>query len=197
MLGSSFSGSGGLFRRVCVLGSVRLLLLLLLLLTPSLLLETSNFENMSANQLLVTFAPPLQHQKSEIQGEQNKTEEHFVTSNGVAKDEALQNQRVTFVDNILAKFYMAKSSPIFTPLIISQHSLSHDSPYTTKGYLSIHLRLALLFACYVISWRTKKQAMLAFSSTKAKYLVASLTTQEGIWMKSITNELAILKIFDF
>ena len=38
---------------------------------------------------------------------------------------------------------------------------------------------------------------MALSSTKAEYIAATLTTKEGLWLKSIIDELAILKISEF
>ena len=58
------------------------------------------------------------------------------------------------------------------------------SSCSTSGFL-------FTFAVGVIAWRTKKQANVALFSTKAEYITATLTTKEGLWLRSIIQELDI------
>ena len=53
------------------------------------------------------------------------------------------------------------------------------------------------FARGAIAWRTKKQATIALSSTEAEYIAATLTAKEGLWIRSIIQELDILLISKF
>lgn len=39
-----------------------------------------------------------------------------------------------------------------------------------------------------ISWCSKKQATVALSSTEARYNAATLTAQEGVWLKRLIGE---------
>ena len=65
-----------------------------------------------------------------------------------------------------------------------------DSSRSTSGFL-------FTFAGGAIAWRTKKQATVALSSTEAEYIAATLTAKEGLWIRSIIQELDILRISKF
>ena len=62
-----------------------------------------------------------------------------------------------------------------------------DTSQSTSGML-------LTFAGGAIAWRSKRQTSVALSSTEAEYVAAALTTKEGIWIKTIIEELDILKL---
>ena len=53
--------------------------------------------------------------------------------------------------------------------------------------------MVFTFASGAIACRTKRQASVALSSTEAEYIAAALTTEEGLWIKTIIEELDILK----
>ena len=42
-----------------------------------------------------------------------------------------------------------------------------------------------------ISWRSKRQAIVALSSTEAEYIAMSFTTQEAIWLKRLLESLKV------
>ena len=54
--------------------------------------------------------------------------------------------------------------------------------------------MLLTFAGGAIAWRSKRQTSVALSSTEAEYVAAALTTKEGIWIKTIIEELDIFKL---
>ena len=53
-----------------------------------------------------------------------------------------------------------------------------DTSRSTYGFV-------FTFAGGAIAWRTKKQATVALSFIKAKYIVATLVAKEGLWLQSI------------
>ena len=53
------------------------------------------------------------------------------------------------------------------------------------------------FARGAIAWHMRKQATVALSSTEAEYITTTLTPKEGLWLRSIIQELDILKISKF
>mgnify|MGYP000385546506 FL=1 len=62
-----------------------------------------------------------------------------------------------------------------------------DTSRSTSG-------MVFTFAGGAIAWRTKRQASVALSSTEAEYIAAALTAKEGLWIKTIIEELDILKL---
>ena len=50
------------------------------------------------------------------------------------------------------------------------------------------------FAGGATAWRTKRQISIALSSSKVEYIVASLTAKEGLWIKTIIEELDIFAL---
>jgi hypothetical protein len=53
--------------------------------------------------------------------------------------------------------------------------------------------MVFLFVGGTISWRSKRQDSVALSSTEAEYIAAALTSKEGLWIKTICEELDIFK----
>jgi hypothetical protein len=62
-----------------------------------------------------------------------------------------------------------------------------DTSRSTSG-------MVFLFAGGAISWRSKRQDSVALSSTEAEYIAAALTSKEGLWIKTICEELDIFKL---
>ena len=62
-----------------------------------------------------------------------------------------------------------------------------DTSRSTSGML-------FTFAGGAIAWRSKRQTSVALSSTEAEYVAAALTAKEGIWIKTIIEELDIFKL---
>ena len=54
--------------------------------------------------------------------------------------------------------------------------------------------MVFTFAGGAIAWRTKRQSSVALSSTEAEYIVAALTAKEGLWIKTIIEELDIFEL---
>ena len=50
-----------------------------------------------------------------------------------------------------------------------------DSSRSTSSFL-------FTFAGGAIAWRTKKQAIVALSSTETEYIAATITAKEGLWL---------------
>ena len=48
-----------------------------------------------------------------------------------------------------------------------------------------------LFAGGVISWLSKKQAVVALSTSEAEYIALSLAAQEAVWIRRLFTELGI------
>ena len=65
-----------------------------------------------------------------------------------------------------------------------------DTSRSTSGYL-------FTFSGGAITWKTKKQSTVALSSTEAEYIAATLVAKEGLWLKSIFDELNIIHINEF
>ena len=65
-----------------------------------------------------------------------------------------------------------------------------DSSHSTLGFL-------FTFARGEVTWHTKKQATVTLSSTEAEYIVATHAAKEGLWLRSIIQELDILQISKF
>ena len=55
-----------------------------------------------------------------------------------------------------------------------------DDRKSTSGYV---------YTFGEIAWRSKQQAMVSLSSTKAEYVDAALAAKEGIWLKAILEEI--------
>ena len=51
-----------------------------------------------------------------------------------------------------------------------------------------------MFAEGAIAWRSKRQTSVALSSTEAEYVAATLTAKEGLWIKTIIQELDIFNL---
>ena len=62
--------------------------------------------------------------------------------------------------------------------------LSYSTDITTPQSTS---RMVFTFAGAPISWRTKRQSSIAFSSIEAEYIVATLTAKEDLWIKTINH----------
>ena len=54
--------------------------------------------------------------------------------------------------------------------------------------------MVFTFADGAIAWRRKRQVSVALSSTEAEYVAAALTTKAGLWIKTIIEELEIIKL---
>jgi hypothetical protein len=54
--------------------------------------------------------------------------------------------------------------------------------------------MVFTFAGGAIAWRSKRQSSVALSSTEAEYVAVALTTKEGLWIKTILEELGIINI---
>ena len=54
--------------------------------------------------------------------------------------------------------------------------------------------MVFTFAGGAITWRTKRQSSIALSSTEAEYIVVALTAKEGLWIKTIIEELDIFEL---
>ena len=65
-----------------------------------------------------------------------------------------------------------------------------DTSQSTFGFV-------FTFVGGAITWRTKKQGIMALSSTKAEYIAATLVSKEGLWLQSIFSELDIIHITEF
>ena len=59
-----------------------------------------------------------------------------------------------------------------------------DGRKSTSGYV-------YTLAGAAIAWRSKKQTTVALSSTEAEYVAAALAAKEGVWIKSILEELKL------
>ena len=62
-----------------------------------------------------------------------------------------------------------------------------DTSRSTSG-------MVFTFAGGAIAWRSKRQSSVALSSTEAEYVAAALTAKEGLWIKTILEELDIINI---
>ena len=54
--------------------------------------------------------------------------------------------------------------------------------HSTSGYIFLYGQTA-------ISWKTKKQSLIAVSTTEAEYIEASEASKEAIWLRRILHEL--------
>ena len=54
--------------------------------------------------------------------------------------------------------------------------------------------MVFLFAGGAISWRSKRQDSVALSRTEAEYIAAAFTSKDGLWIKTICEELDIFKL---
>ena len=45
----------------------------------------------------------------------------------------------------------------------------------------------------IISWASKKQPIIALSSTEAEYIAANLAVQEAIWLRSLLNDFGFVQ----
>ena len=54
--------------------------------------------------------------------------------------------------------------------------------------------MVFTFVGDAITWRSKRQTLVALSSTEAEYVAAALTAKERIWIKTIIEELDIFKL---
>ena len=59
-----------------------------------------------------------------------------------------------------------------------------DNRHSTTGNL-------FLMAGGAISWLSKKQAVVALSTSEAEYIALSLATQEAVWLKRLLTELRV------
>ena len=55
-------------------------------------------------------------------------------------------------------------------------------------------KMVFMFAKGGIACRRKRQTSVALSSTEAEYVAATLTAKEGIWIKTMIEELEIFKL---
>ena len=51
----------------------------------------------------------------------------------------------------------------------------------------------LFTVCGVISWASKKQSVVALSSTEAEYIAASLASQEAVWLRSLLGDISFVQ----
>jgi hypothetical protein len=66
-----------------------------------------------------------------------------------------------------------------------------DSSFAnTEDYASIS-GFAVLFGGSLLSWSSKKQPVIALSSTEAEYVAATGASQEALWFKSMLSEIGI------
>ena len=54
--------------------------------------------------------------------------------------------------------------------------------------------MVFIFGGSAIVWKRKRQLYVALSSTEADYVVAALTDKEGLWIKTVIEELDIFKL---
>lgn len=84
--------------------------------------------------------------------------------------------------------YRADSSDIalpnttFTAYSDSDYAGCLDTRRSTSGY-------ALKMGTGAVSWSSKKQSIIALSSTEAEYVAASIAGQEVVWMRQLLQEL--------
>ena len=45
----------------------------------------------------------------------------------------------------------------------------------------------------MISWASKKQSVVALSSTEAEYIAASLASQEAVWLRSLLGDISFVQ----
>ena len=65
-----------------------------------------------------------------------------------------------------------------------------DTSQSTSRYLFV-------FSGAAITWKTKKQPTVALSSTEVEYIAATLVAKEGLWLKSIFDELNVIHFNEF
>ena len=64
-----------------------------------------------------------------------------------------------------------------------------DTSRSTSG-------MVFIFGGAAIAWKSKRQVSVALSSTEAEYVAAALTAKEGLWIKTIIEELDIFKLME-
>ena len=66
-----------------------------------------------------------------------------------------------------------------------------DSSYANNEDYSSISGFAVLFGKSLVSWSSKKQPVIALSSTEAEYVAVTSASQEAVWFKSILKEIGI------
>jgi hypothetical protein len=74
---------------------------------------------------------------------------------------------------------------------ISPISVWSDSNWASKGHCKSICGFIFCVGGAIVSWSTKKQHLIAQSSTKAEYIAAAHTTHEALWLNHFLEELAI------
>jgi len=73
-----------------------------------------------------------------------------------------------------------------TPWVFCDANCAKDLPNhrSTSGYV-------FMLAGGPMTWKSKKQASVALSTTEAKYYVVGIACQEAIWLKQLCQELGM------
>ena len=66
------------------------------------------------------------------------------------------------------------------------HDVSDPKDWKSKS------RELIMFGGVAVLWKTKKQGSVTLSSTNSKYVVATLMTQEVIWMRILIKEFQVV-----
>jgi len=130
--------------------------------------------------LMLGIRPDLAYSISVLSKNTAKPQQHHL---GMAKWVLLylkqtQKQSLPFSHSKTPK---AQDSPI-TGFTDSDWAGDTTDRHSTSGYIFLHGQTA-------ISWKAKKQSLIALSTTEAEYIEASEASKEAIWLRRILHEL--------
>ena len=93
----------------------------------------------------------------------------------------LQYLQATVNHQLILRYSTSSSPPLLS--YTNANWASYINNYkSTLGYVSI-------LGGSTISWSSKKQATIALSSTKAKYIIRAYATKEAIWLRQLLTKL--------
>jgi len=98
-------------------------------------------------------------------------------------------------------------SLVYTKALTSPTALQTSCWPTTVGYtdsdwagdpIDRHSTAAFVFLCSetAVSWKSKKQSLIALSTTEAEYVAASEASKEAVWLRRILSEIHRIFISD-
>eukprot|EP00253_Pinus_taeda_P016724 PITA_16724 len=101
-----------------------------------------------------------------------------------AKRKLWLNQR-KYVDTILQRFNMQDSKPVNVPIPVDWAG-DLDQRRSTSGYVFN------LFGG-AVSWMSKKQSVVALSTTEVEYMAATHASKEAVWLQRLCSSMGLVQ----